>query len=332
MAAPKGAGRRGCGPTPRPAMTPLVEERSTKRRTSPGRTAKSQPIVGERHRFTCRVCGDGNADATYSTRYGKPQWLIGCKSAKCEALGGGYLKRLAEKIGAPSGSALKDDPRPYLAAMPSARRSVSTGEAPGLPSDGKFGGWAARLLASPDPLAYLTDERGIDRATLERFGIGWDGARLIVPMRSRGKIVAAKTRHPSGRAQMRALPGRGRPWPLYPEPEPDWPWVLLVAGELDALRGRTAGLPACSVTLGAGTWREDWTEILRPFRVAVCFDNNEAAPARGVVRRLRAEGVKARRLDLGRLGLARSKGDLSDYLNGGGDPIAIRRAALGSTR
>lgn len=93
----------------------------------------------------------------------------------------------------------------------------------------------------------------------------------------------------------------------------------------DARRGLPAedGRPARSGP-GSPWWRDEWTEELRGLRVVVCFDNNEPTQARECVRRLRAEGVRADRLDLRALGFEEPKGDLNDYLRSGGDPDRLR--------
>jgi hypothetical protein len=177
-------------------------------------------------------------------------------------------------------------------------------------------------------MAYLTDERGLTPDVIETLEIGWDGERLILPMRRGGVIVAYKTRLPRPGAQMRCCSGSGRPWPLYPEPDPDWSWLVLTAGEFDAARLLSAGLPACSVSLGAGAWRDEWMAALDGRRVVVVFDNNETALARRRASALRDAGLEARRLDLRTLGLTDAKGDVSDYLNTGGSARRLRRAAL----
>jgi hypothetical protein len=224
---------------------------------------------------------------------------------------------------------LKNEPRPWLAKVggKNARRS----EPKPLPSRAQIDGWSSRLLSSSGPLGYLTEVRGLSLDVIERARIGWDGdsGRLTFPMYAEGELVAFKTRKPRPKAKMISWPGEGRPWPLYPDPGEvaSDGWLLLVAGELDALRGRTAGLPATSVTLGAGTWREVWTVELASLGVpvVVCFDNNERRQARAVVTRLRTAGVEAATLSLRRLGLHTRKGDLSDYLNGGGSALELKR-------
>ncbi|MGK2939177.1 MAG: toprim domain-containing protein [Solirubrobacteraceae bacterium] len=174
--------------------------------------------------------------------------------------------------------------------------------------------------------------------------IGWNGAFVVLPMRDgTGEIVAFKRRVPRSATKTLSVGGGGRPWPLYPA-VPDAGWVLLVAGEFDALAARSAGLPGVSVTLGAGQpregkrkasagpgsswWRDEWTADLRGRQVVVCFDNNETDQAKTCVRRLRRGGIRAQRLDLRSLGLNTPKGDLNDYLTGGGDPAAVRPRRL----
>lgn len=181
--------------------------------------------------------------------------------------------------------------------------------------------------AGAEARTYLTSERGIGRRVLRTAGVRWDSAarRLVFPFDREGETYAYKTRLPRPGAQMLACPGSGRPWWLYPG-VPEGDWALLVAGELDALRGLSAGLPAVSVPLGAGTWRDDWTEALRAKTVAVCFDNNEGRFARRRVDALRSAGIDAYRVRLcRRLG---PKADLSDFLNAGGDPERLRRRAV----
>jgi hypothetical protein len=164
----------------------------------------------------------------------------------------------------------------------------------------------------------------LDVIRAERIGFDRDRGRLIFPMYERGELVAAKWREPHTGAQMRSWAGEGRAWPLYPRPDPRAGWLLLVAGELDALAARSAGLSASSVTLGAGYWRGTWTDALRGLRVVVAFDNNEREQARERVAALRAAGVSATRLSLRALGLDTAKGDVTDYLRAGGDPARLR--------
>jgi len=271
--------------------------------------------------FRCPLCG--SAGANYAPRGDGQGWFVSCWA--CDVSGGEWLRLVAAEVGASGGGDLLANPAIHLAPYVIGSAGADSGRRAKLPSAGRVAGWASRLHSEAEPLEWLTEARGISFDVIEAARIGWDGDRLIFPMLWHGKVVAAKHRLPLDGAQMMAWPGRDRAWPLYPQPRCSG-WVLLVAGELDALRARSAGLPAVSVTLGAGHWREEWTAALRGRRVVVCFDNNERAIARRRVRELRRGGVRATRLDLRKLGLDEPKGDLSDYLNNGGSIRGLRRA------
>lgn len=283
------------------------------------------PVLGDRGEYHCGGC---NHEADYALRIDRytknPTWFVGnafttrCpKRGECLRLHCEWLAELGIEI---TPETLLTDPRPaLLAAGAKARRNDRP--PPPLPSLGLIGGWHSRLMEKQNVVAlnYLLG-RGVSLEVIKRFRIGWDGTRLTFPMR--GRFV--KTRKPHDGAQMWTWPGKDRPWPLYPEVPRNAGWVLLVAGELDALAGISVGLPAVSVTLGAATWRDVWTEELDGLYIVVCFDNNETALARWRVKELHKAGIRARQLDLRTLGLNTPKGDLSDYLNSSGDPRQIK--------
>lgn len=281
--------------------------------------ADGTPEVGDRVTYRCPFC-DGSANATYTDRYGFPEWFIGCWTHGCD---GRHLPSLAEALGLDPG-ADKDE---IVAALRRRGTRARRAEPEPLPSLASVEGWHARLLGpdGAEALAYLAG-RGVSRREVESNWLGFNGKALTFPMfDGDGELVASKTRLPKDGAQMINIRGKGRPWPLYPPVDRRRGWALLVAGELDALAARSAGIPAVSVTLGAGYWREEWTAELAGLRVVVAFDNNEGEQTRAAVSRLRAAGIKAQRLDLRDLGLTTPKGDVSDYLAGGGDPRRLRR-------
>jgi hypothetical protein len=287
------------------------------------------PVLGDRIEYECRGGGEAHqADAAYRIdKYTKrPRWFIGSFSTRCSR-GAECLRRICEwlaELGIEiTAEQLLNDPRPALLAAGAKGRRQGERPPPPLPGLGFISGWHSRLLEQQNVAAlnYLLG-RGVSLEVIKRFRIGWDGHRLTFPMR-RGLL---KTREPRDGANMKCWPGKDRDWPLYPEVPRDVGWVLLVAGELDALAGISAGLPAVSVTLGASAWPDTWTQELKDadVRVLVCFDLNETVLARRRVKELRQAGIRARQLDLRNLGLTEAKGDLSDYLNGGGDPKRIK--------
>ena len=194
---------------------------------------------------------------------------------------------------------------------------------------------ALRGKPGKEARAWL-DARGIPFAAARRYGLGWSASHgaLLLPLRRRAEVVNVKARVPAPGQNMLGWPGRRAEdgaYPLFPEPEPADRWTLLVEGELDALAGRAVGLPACSVTLGVGTWRDDWTTLLaeRGRPVVVLFDAGEQAQAHAEDRaaRLCEAGVRAARLDPAALGLAAKGADLTDYLAAGGPARTLREEA-----
>jgi len=279
------------------------------------------PRLGDRVTYRCPFCDDAKANATYKLdRYGSPEWFIGCWAFDCD---GNHLPSLAEMLELDPG----DDKDAIVAALRGRGQRTRCREPEPLPTSATVAGWHRRLLGPDGREArrYLAG-RGVSLDVIRSARLGWNGTCLTFPMfEAVGLDLAGfKTRLPKDGAQMKAIAGSGRPWPLYPPVRRDDGWALLAAGELDALAVRSAGVPASSVTLGAGYWRDEWTGELRGLRVVVCFDNNEQRQARERVAALRAAGIDARRLDLRDLGLGTPKGDLSDYILGGCDPARLR--------
>lgn len=282
------------------------------------------PALGDRVSYRCPFCDSDKANATYKTdRDGFPEWFIGCWTHGCD---GRHLPSLADALDLDPGA----DKEEIVAALRRRGTRARRAEPEPLPSLASVEGWHVRLMGSggAQARAYLAG-RGVSLREVESHWLGFNGKALTFPMfDGDGELVAFKTRLPKDGAQMKAIAGSGRPWPLYPAVSRRRGWVLLVAGEFDALAARSAGLPAVSVTLGAGypgdRW-DAWMTELAGLRVDICFDNNEVEQARERVAALRAAGIDARRLDLRDLGLTTPKGDVSDYLAGGGDPARLRR-------
>jgi hypothetical protein len=279
--------------------------------------------------FTCPLCERRDA-ASIRERdvvgdWGERFW-IGCLRCEVNMTGRDYLHQLAEAIGCRSIELLQRADE-LLAEYLDSDSGRESHQVP-LPPPSVFSEYEERLQASNGPLKYLRGERGISAKVLRRYQVGLnDGGRLAFPMRDGGgHLVAYKTRPPTRHGQMRSISGSGRDWPLYPWPTGSRP-LLICAGELDALCAISYGLHACSVTLGAGTWRHAWTAAVYERSVVICFDNGEHVQARALGDQLLASGVDARVVSLRKLGLKTAKGDISDYLIGGGEPAALLKGA-----
>lgn len=136
----------------------------------------------------------------------------------------------------------------------------------------------------PDVRAYL-NHRGIADDTITRFGLGWNGERITIPVHDRdGALVLYKIgRAPEDRSdspKMLYYP-KGSKAELY-----GWDTlarkpisVIVCEGEYDRLVLEAHGFPAVTGTGGALTFKPEWAEAIATVpEVSICFDND--APGR----------------------------------------------------
>lgn len=135
---------------------------------------------------------------------------------------------------------------------------------------------------------YLTRTRGLTRAYIRRYELGYFGG-WVMPVRAEsGELLTVVTHCPwleSGHGRYKVPDGsRAALYPTVPRGEA----VVLVAGMFDALIGRQFGLPTVTTTCGALVPPE-LVEPFRDKRVAVVFDAGEQREAESVVGRLPCE-------------------------------------------
>lgn len=171
-----------------------------------------------------------------------------------------------------------------------------------------------------EQMAYLR-QRGLAAATLERYKIGWDGERLTIPVKLRGKLRNVRRYKPGGDPKILNWPEHGASL-LYPadvlREHPGTIPVLFCEGEWDALLANQESggqYVAVTGTGGASVPPKDLT-ALAGRRVFIAYDADDAG-AKGAAKladRLRAVGATAHVLDLTVVGLAPGSGeDVTDY-------------------
>jgi hypothetical protein len=306
------------------------------------KAARATPALGDRVEFTCPVCGDGNADATYiiSRIVCAPEWRIDCFSESCKVRRGAYLGDLGDSLGL-GHFASKDE---LVAALRHyGRRLATTGAPETPPTEAHFAGWHQRLLASREALDRLQMHYGLTLATIRQHQIGYGTVHgrplaFMIPVRdSAGGLLTVVERfwpqpwRRNGKpVKKRVLRGHGSH--LFPELPSEGP-ILLAAGMFDALATRQHGLPGVTPTSGTSLKPE-----LRPAfagrHVAVVYDVGEEASAARNAARLREVGADAWVV---RLGLRRKGADVADWFARYGrsaDQLTdrIQRARRASTR
>jgi DNA primase len=130
---------------------------------------------------------------------------------------------------------------------------------------------------------WLTEERHISMEVAEIATLSWNERELTIPVYDKeGKFLFNKYRRAPWREEgPKYRYDTGSTACLYGvhllEYIPHGEVVVLTEGELDALVLQTLGFHAMSSTGGAGTWRQEWSELLQEnHRVIIAYDADEA--------------------------------------------------------
>ena len=155
--------------------------------------------------------------------------------------------------------------------------SVASGEI----SDANVEAWHQRLMRDDELVRWWRDVRGVKPGTLIELQIGWDGRRYTIPIRDvhgvcrnvRRYLSSAtpKVLHTKGYGSPPRLMGADR----LPSSDPKR-WVVIAAGEADAIRLTALGLLALSGTGGEMALpRDEDLALLRGRQVVVVYDMDE---------------------------------------------------------
>jgi AAA domain/Toprim-like len=160
---------------------------------------------------------------------------------------------------------------------------------------------ATIVSAIPENVLAL---RGWTRKAIERLELGYEGGRVLFPVRDQsGELLGFDRYSPNG-AEPKMKADAGTTKELFPPPETIGPeegdgWIWLVEGQPDGVLAWSLGLLAVAVP-GAALWRTEWAPRFSGRRVAVCFDADEPG-RKGAARAaadLAAAGIDARLIDL----------------------------------
>jgi len=132
--------------------------------------------------------------------------------------------------------------------------------------------------------SWLKNERGLSEDVINRFKLGWDGKAITIPIYGREKEfqffkyrrspfiddnnIAKYWYSPNNHAELYG-------WEHITDPKSS---LIICEGELDRLILENYNFPALTSTSGAGTFKEEWIEIISSLtsEIFICFDNDEA--------------------------------------------------------
>ncbi len=148
--------------------------------------------------------------------------------------------------------------------------------APALVERGRLQAWHRQLVSNVALLDRLRVLRGWNSAAIRHLRLGFDGERIVFPIRDgKAKLVGVVRYQPNpakrDQAKTLALPGSKRE--LFPAPEsvPVGRPLFLVEGEPDAVAVWSTGHPAVAIP-GTSSWRSQWAQRLFGRQVIVLCD------------------------------------------------------------
>jgi len=174
---------------------------------------------------------------------------------------------------------------------------------PDLPEQAAIDWWHFNLLFYSDLPEYLYTKRGLSRATIDDYQIGWHDfrKRYVIPVYDdAGALVSLRYYLPDPpQGQPKMLGHKGCPVTLFPTLPPSGP-VLFCEGEWDALLLRQHGFPAVTTTGGKGASLEPWSSGVAGRHVAYLYDvgAEEEAEAHARLTAFHARSVRVVRLPL----------------------------------
>jgi hypothetical protein len=133
--------------------------------------------------------------------------------------------------------------------------------------------WAGALDADSRVVRRLVLERAWAPGVMHALDIGYDGARLTIPIRdAHGQLRGLLRYDAFGRRQLKMRAVAGTRLGLIPHPvnEPS-DHIVLVEGPPDMIAARSAGLPAIAIP-GTNAWHPSWAQMLTGKRVTVVMD------------------------------------------------------------
>lgn len=237
--------------------------------------------------------------------------------------------RLVERHGLKKDKPGEPDARPKSYAS-NGGSSAAQADAKPLPTEEDLARWRDRLLAEDRLLEWLYARRGWLRSTVEGLGLGFDGERIVFPVRDADGALLNVSRYAPGdrRDGPKMLAASGHRRGLFPAPESvegEPIWVL--EGEPDAVSAHELGIPATAVP-GVKKWDPSWATRFGGRGVAVCMDCDREGreAAQRIARELAEYATRVKVIDLDP---SRNDGyDLTDLLREAGEDRSSARRAL----
>jgi hypothetical protein len=133
--------------------------------------------------------------------------------------------------------------------------------------------WAERLHHNSRLVRRLMLERASGSRAIGELHVGFDGARITIPVRNTHGLLQGVLRYdPFGRRDPKMLAVPGTRLGLVPHPAAErFERILLVEGPPDLIAARSCGLAAIAIP-GTSAWQPAWAQLLAGKRVTIVMD------------------------------------------------------------
>ncbi len=150
-------------------------------------------------------------------------------------------------------------------------------EPPPIPED-EVMRYHVQLLGYARSMRFLEEQKGLSVDTIREYKLGYDGDRIVIPIRdAAGAVRNLRRYHPNRKPKM--LPyregyGEAR---FFPIEALEGDEIVIVEGEWDCMLARQAlKINAVTQTGGAGTWKAEWNGLFTGKKVTICYDHDDA--------------------------------------------------------
>lgn len=132
-------------------------------------------------------------------------------------------------------------------------------------------------VATPPHVLKWFAERQISQATLDRFGVHWNGKKIVIPIKDpTGTVLFNKYRRdPLSTDGPKYTYDKGAHTALFNH-QPDVKVIILTEGEADCIKLEDIGFAACSSTGGSQSFQAEWVPLFEGKKVFVLYDNDQA--------------------------------------------------------
>lgn len=181
----------------------------------------------------------------------------------------------------------------------------------------------------PQNIKQWLNDRGITDAVIENNHLGWSFNKIVIPVYDlQGNFVFNKYRRdPFNSEGPKYTYAAGATAHLFhAQAARDRGSIIICEGEMDAMRIESLGhgYVAVSGTGGAGTFRDEWVELLKDKDLYICYDNDDAG-MKGAAKLLTK--LNARLVVVPQAANGTPVKDITDYLQAGGSfPILLEQA------